>query len=292
MTKCFYHIDNDGKCAGAIVKSVYTDAKCIPIDYDIPFPLDSIELNEWVFIVDFSIEPESMKKLLKVTSHVCWIDHHISSIEKYAGFKQEIDGIREVGKSGCLLTWEWFYPHEPPSIAVQLINDWDIWANKMQPQTDWFGLGLGMLDNHPKSSIWPDLLHNRDPLPVENICADGKIIKEYQDKQNESFMKNYGYATEFMGYTCFVANLPKPSSKAFTSIADKYDVFIGYVHKGDVYVFSIYTDNPDIDVRKIAEAHSGGGHKGAAGWHSPTIPFTPIDGEDIDSKLEEAYNVQ
>lgn len=89
--KIFYHVDADGKCAGFLVKSmvqVQKDEKVgyYKINYGMEFPFDLIEQNERVFIVDFSISPEEMTKLLEITQRVVWIDHHISAIEKYKNF--------------------------------------------------------------------------------------------------------------------------------------------------------------------------------------------------------------
>ncbi len=56
--KCFYHNDMDGKCAGAIVhrsemKNPETLSEYISINYNQPFPFESIRLYERVFIVDY-----------------------------------------------------------------------------------------------------------------------------------------------------------------------------------------------------------------------------------------------
>ena len=85
--KIFYHIDNDGKCAGFWVYQMVTQDKygkeCISINYDIPFPFEKINPDEKVYIVDYSILPEEMDQLLEITSDVVWIDHHKTAIERY-----------------------------------------------------------------------------------------------------------------------------------------------------------------------------------------------------------------
>ena len=90
---CFYHSDNDGKCAG------YWVDKCglldehgktfFKIDYGIDFPFDKIHKDERVYIVDYSIPPEQMDKLLEITPNVVWIDHHKSAIEMYKDYDKE-----------------------------------------------------------------------------------------------------------------------------------------------------------------------------------------------------------
>ena len=82
--KCFYHNDADGKCSAFWVKlsagltdleNNYKD-EFIEMDYSKPFPMDKINKDEMVYIVDFSISPEEMRSLLKITKDVTWIDHH------------------------------------------------------------------------------------------------------------------------------------------------------------------------------------------------------------------------
>ena len=115
--KCFYHLDLDGKCAGYLVwhyaclgEEDEKPENFIKINYGMEFPLDKIEKDERVFIVDFSIEPEDMRELLKITKNVVWIDHHKTTIEKYKDFKDYIPGIRMTGPgiSGASLVW-WYF---------------------------------------------------------------------------------------------------------------------------------------------------------------------------------------
>lgn len=81
--KIFYHNDADGKCAGfwvrelAYAKELAYAAEYIgyiKMDYGREFPFDKIKKNETVYIVDYSIEPSEMDKLLKITPNVTWID--------------------------------------------------------------------------------------------------------------------------------------------------------------------------------------------------------------------------
>lgn len=98
------------KCAGYWVKTLnkltdnFTD-EYIKINYGIEFPFDSIGKNEIVYIVDYSISPEEMDKLLEITSNVIWIDHHKSAIEKYKNYDKDVKGLRYDGIAGCMLTY-------------------------------------------------------------------------------------------------------------------------------------------------------------------------------------------
>jgi len=66
--KCFHHNDLDGRAAAVAVLDNFGDyVETCQINYNIPFPFDQIEKTEAVFIVDYSIKPEEMERLLKIT---------------------------------------------------------------------------------------------------------------------------------------------------------------------------------------------------------------------------------
>ena len=86
--KCFHHGDADGKCAAFWVSERFphmTANDFILIDYGMDIDwFYKFEKDEPIIIVDFSFEPEDMRKILTKTTNVTWIDHHKSAIEKYA----------------------------------------------------------------------------------------------------------------------------------------------------------------------------------------------------------------
>ena len=111
--KCMYHADFDGKLAAFWVHQLAPklddyDEEYIMINYGMEFPFEKIKKDEQVFIVDYSIMPEEMEELLKITNNVTWIDHHISAIKRYDGFPHQIPGLRYDGIAGCMLTYCYF----------------------------------------------------------------------------------------------------------------------------------------------------------------------------------------
>ena len=110
----------DGKCAAHMVRRQGgTHAKLHAMDYGMQFPFDDILPKETVYIVDFSIEPDDMTRLLGRTEWVVWIDHHKTAIDKYSEFQwknskgelcnaKDIKGIRDTQFSGCELTHKYF----------------------------------------------------------------------------------------------------------------------------------------------------------------------------------------
>lgn len=282
--KIYYHNDLDGHCAAAIV---YRATKCervkgvkvelIEVDYKDEIKIKEIHLSEKIFIVDFSFKPEIMEKVLLLTRNVFWIDHHKTAFEyKYS---QELMGLRDNEFSGCELAWKYFYGEKAMPRAVKLIGDRDKWSWKMGKETAQFNMGLQLYDHQPKDAIWDTLLNVDSHIPFTHlrkhftdIKEEGKICLQFRDQFCKDYAKSYGFETEFEGHKCFALGLYMFGSEAFGEKMNKYDVCLSYEYLGDKWIIGLYSDR-GIDVSKIAQKYGGGGHKGAAGFTTPELPF-------------------
>lgn len=288
---CLYHIDNDGMCAGSWVNRLaprddFPD-NFIPMDYtpEYEIPWNDIHQNENVYIVDFSIEPDQMNKLLTITKNVIWIDHHATAINKYKDFKFDIKGIRNTDHSGCMLTW-WYlqisnngqykfdeYQLRNAPNVTKLVDDWDMWRFKYK-ETRSFNEGLTSYNCGPQSKLWEQLDKNEDR--VLNIVSEGNIAVNYRTKLMGDLISKYGFESEIDGYSAFCFNQGDISSFDFESIGmENYDVIIGFVSNGYEYVYSLRTVK-NIDVSKIALKYGGGGHPKSAGFHHKDLIVHPI----------------
>ena len=267
--KCFFHkSDLDGHCSGAIVKNKYPDCEMIGVDYS-----DNLELfsktflkNETIIVVDFCFNREDMEWLNDNTD-LHWIDHHISAIEKMKGL--ECKGIREIGQSGCELTWKYLHL-DPMPLAVKLLGRYDVWDHK-DAQVLPFQYGFRMFESTlPDSDIWNTFLKN---IPItdrniHNVINTGKTILNYEKKQNEIYANDMSFEIKFEGYRAIVINKAFTNSKIFDSVYDpeKHDIMILFGVKPGQIKYTLYSTKSDIDVSKIAAKYGGGGHAGAAGF--------------------------
>lgn len=299
--KVFYHIDNDGKCAAFWVRELakHTDDYDITyhsINYGMDFPFDDINKNEQVFIVDYSILPEEMDRLLNITNDVVWIDHHQSAIKKYEGYDKEIKGVRYDGVAGCMLTY-CYLKHMNPAVLpwgmnkrkpipfnismtndapmfTKLIADYDVWTFEYGEASKQFALGLEMEDNDPESELWYGLLYTGEyGKPLERIKEYGKVIIEYKRFWLENYCKHKGFEVEFEGYKCFALNLAMVSSDDFESVNDKYDMMIGFSYDGVTWTYSLRSTK--VNCADIAMKYGGGGHVGAASFSSKELLLAP-----------------
>lgn len=227
---CFYHkADLDGVSSAAIVKHFVPECELVGLDYGDEFPWGSvIQLSvkpmnsSWtdypkrtVYMVDFSLPIEDMKKLAEV-SNLIWIDHHASQEELWKSLG--CLGMFRTNHAACELVWEWVSLHveggneakeltkrlrESPwreivPEAVRLLGIYDSWR---KDDKDWdtalaFQYAIraeeGAYD--PTSKLWPfllgvngyaDSMEAYDEAPWKFHAFDrGKAILRYQAEMN------------------------------------------------------------------------------------------------------------
>lgn len=297
--KIFYHNDMDGKCAAHVINS-YDDwptpsSSFHAINYGMEFPLADIEEAERVYILDYSIEPEEMKKLLAITEDVIWIDHHKTAIEKYQDFLWEpldpdrtgdqgsILGLRSVEMAGCCLAYKWVrvnrspYQHMPNEMPyyIRLIGDRDTWAWKYGETTKEFFAGLQAEDTFPRAPIWDKLRWDEDLDTLNNLGSNGRVIQKYKDRTQQEAIRENGFWVDFVGYKCY-AMCGRWSSQPFEAVVPEADIWLPFTYLHGCWTVYLYSTK--VDVSEIAKTFSykgkrGGGHKGAAGFQCGYPPF-------------------
>jgi oligoribonuclease NrnB/cAMP/cGMP phosphodiesterase (DHH superfamily) len=300
--KVFYHNDMDGRCAAHVISS-YDDyptaSSCFrSINYGIEFPFDEIEKAERVYILDYSIEPEEMKRLLEITENVIWIDHHKTAIEKYedflwvdsglaerTGHHTDLLGLRSVEMAGCCLAYNWVRVNRSPydymsntiPMYIKLIGDRDTWTWEYGDTTREFFAGLEAEDTFPTAPVWNDLRWDQGLAKLNQIRVNGRVIQKYKDRVEPEYIQAHGFWVEFHGHRCFAVNGRFPSQPIQT-VAPDADIWMPFRYfPGGYWMVSLLTDK-DIDVSEIAKQYEyhgkrGGGHRGAAGFECAYPPF-------------------
>ena len=314
MLHIFHHNDADGYAAAFLVKNFYVkekkfseeDIAFYEMTYDKVFPLNKINKNDLVYIVDFSIEPYDMCKLLQQTKMVTWIDHHISSIEKYFFWKDlileindvDIAGIRLNGISGCGLTWLYLYNNirfyniedkdDPAKFYtevintnapkyIKLINDWDVWNLKFD-KTKKFILALS---NNLTMDTFKQLDDDIENNMLDNLIALGGEYENFRNNWAAQLRKQYGYEINMIvnskPISIYCLNVGNANSD-YSGIENlnKYDVICHYCFNGEFYKYSLYSNKDYIDCAVLAKffgGDNGGGHKGAAGFIHKELLF-------------------
>lgn len=287
--KCFYHDDLDGRAAAWVVRSygVVEEAFFVPMQYGRTFPLESVEVGEEVWIVDYSIEPGEMERLLAVTDRVTWIDHHKTAIERYAGFSRPLAGVRIDGVAGCVLTWQYLHgaDAEIPRM-IELVGDRDVWAWKHGDETRLFFAGSQLHDTSPCSEFWAKCLAHELPQECEGLMGpgqrfwdklleDGATVERYKSMRDDGLNRELGFVVEFEGLTGWAINRARISSDRLGERIKVFDVLLPFFHDGRQFVVSLYSEK--VDVSALAKKYGGGGHKGASGFRCETLPWKRVE---------------
>lgn len=274
---CLHHNDQDGHCAGAIVRHRFGDAVALhEIDYGLPVPWDALNAADTVILTDFSLPRTDMETLYRAKGeNFIWIDHHISAMNDMADLP--LAGRRSLEKAGCVLTWEYFFPDDPVPPAVKYVGDRDIWRFDY-PQTRHFCEGLFATDiTATNDALWKPLLQN-DTALVEKLIDTGKILLDARLKSIAHRVENYGFEMTFEGYRTLVVNMPSNGDVGHHICGLGYDVAYVYSEawRDGQVVTKVTLYSETTDVSRLAKAHGGGGHKGAAGFQFVRAGNSPL----------------
>lgn len=286
---CLHHTDLDGAMSGGIVGlwAEKNDFKVTYHLYNYGYPLtpELFKGYELVFAVDISFHETDPWVYDYLSDRLIWIDHHKTAID-YAERNNlgSISGLRRVGVGACELVWEYLFEGLRTPRLVQYLSAYDVWDKsrfdwKIVEQIQWgcrqeYGVSAKDLCNYLK------LIECGLTGYLEELREKGESILGYLEKNFRGKLKNYGfYAPEFTvegvgSFRVMLLNTNEFTSKTFESLYNPefFDIMIpfclcpieGSPGKFEVRL-SFYTENPNIDVSKIAEIWGGGGHKGAAG---------------------------
>jgi len=289
-TFVFYHNDMDGECAAHVINS-YDDwptpsASMRKIQYGMEFPFDEIGEGDRVYILDYSIEPEEMTRLMGITGaeNVIWCDHHKTSIDKYRDFPEPIQGLRSLRVAGCVATYMYLYNEYPERLPkrvpyyIKLVGDRDTWAFEYGDETRVFFAGMQAEDTFPRAPIWDRLRYDEDADTLNNMLANGLIIQQYKDKTRQQATRENGFWVDFHGHKAYAVNGGR-GSEPFEAVAPEAEIWIAFSYMpGGFWTVSLYSDK--LDVSEIAKRYEyqgkrGGGHPGASGFQCPYPPFLP-----------------
>jgi uncharacterized protein len=295
--KCFFHsADLDGHCSGAVVKHRFPNVELFPINYGQEFPWNKIDdVNEAVYMVDFCLQPFEHMERLNGMCKLHWIDHHKVAIDdaEKRRFKPSGGQLIMDGRGACCLTWNYLYQNRILPDTVQFLALYDVWDHT-HPSTLPFQYGFRFHENTMPGSpeadlLWEQALDYR--YDVGAIVESGKLLLEYERRQNAKFCNAYVFETKFcLGhkdcptecpthmFSAICANRGFTNSKLFDSAYDpeRHHLMITFQRlklPARKWTVSLYSTRDDVDCGEIAKSFGGGGHKGAAGFQCDVLPF-------------------
>lgn len=287
MNHIIYH-DNcvDGFGAAFIAarnfETLDQDYVMIPHSYGKPVDfMESLEADDHVFILDYSLPPEVMVSICEKVELVVWLDHHKSAIDKWtvattihtpedlidttpANLKEVLD----ITRSGTGITFDYFHPVSVRPMWVNWIEDRDLWKFKYGEASKQFHAAIS---SYPKTvEQWHVLLVLGTQTDYEQLLTEGEAILRAHNQRVKEIADGCAVPIVIDGQKGFAANCNGYfASDVGHELAERSGTFGATWYQnasGDIKWSLRAASNNSVDVAKIAEAFGGGGHKAAAGF--------------------------
>ena len=207
-----------------------------------------------VYLVDFSYPRPAIEAMARQATKLTVIDHHLTAAQDLEGLIRHdgvVDGVFDMEKSGCLLTWEWFFTEKRPPPALLAVNDRDLWTFELP----WTREIFSALTSYPYAfAIWETLMEadRLDALRQEGIA---EIIAAGS------------HLITLAGHTVPACNVPSMwASDAGHLLAQGHPFAACFWIDGEQIAFSLRSAPDGLDVSEIAKQFGGGGHPHAAGF--------------------------
>ncbi len=236
--------------------------------------------DRFVFIVDFAYETAHLNNIIEASSGLLVLDHHQTAHEWLkAAWMPDVtedmgggveDGgagyIYDVDRSGAGLVADYVkarWGFGAPAFMRNL-QDRDLWKFEL-PNT---GAVLSAITSRPYTDeAWNEAMD----MGLDALVAEGAGIERYRQQLIESAVRS-AYEAKILGHLVWVTACPfNVGSDVAGELAKRKPDLFGayYVDYGGHRRYGLRSTADGMDVAKLAELLSGGGHKHASGFEVP-----------------------
>lgn len=269
-TACLYRNDSDG-CGAA-----YSLWKALKDQYELLFlevqygqepPYEALRVfaPDQVYIVDFSYKADVLRPFLDEFPETMVIDHHKSSLEDLeSAFAERVykTFIHDERFSGCVLTWQHFFPDEDVPEVLLYVQDCDLWKFELENSKE---------INAYIASL-PKDFNEWDQFYTPEAYDAGRAIIRLQKQAIERRLKDVR-RVEVAGHMVPCVNASENISELGAAMCEAYPdapFSVSYCDRGDgKRSYSLRSRN-GFDVSEVAKKWSGGGHQASAGFTLPS----------------------
>lgn len=155
-----------------------------------------------ILFVDLCPSLSFIVKTCKVARKLTILDHHKSAEDLYLENEeilQSIDNLElEIDKtrSGCQITWDYFFPEIPRPWFIDYIGDRDLWAWKLSDSKE---INVGLFENNlldPTDFSKLDNLLIEPEIKKQQLADEGRIILRTQKRELDMAVSK-AYKAEF-----------------------------------------------------------------------------------------------
>ncbi|MBI4087474.1 MAG: hypothetical protein HY434_01445 [Candidatus Liptonbacteria bacterium] len=232
--------------------------------------------NKEVYLIDYTYEPDLVKKLLRDNKRVTAIDHHITAQKAARLTKEYSFSLRN---SGAVLAWNYFHPGRKTPMLLRYIEDGDLWKWKIPRSREILTSTIDLTDFDFME--WSRLARELEtPAKSKKYAEYGKLILRYERSIIEELLPG-AELVKFANHKVFAVNAPHRFASDLGHILARKSHSLAIVWRKESGKIKVsLRSNGSINVGAIAKKYGGGGgHKAAAGfeWSSNvSLPWKPI----------------
>jgi len=277
----FHYPCQDGLSSGWIVDKFHKEnnskIELYPIQHGKIIDLEKLN-NKKIIFCDYAPSVEVIEEIEKIAIKITILDHHITSQK---ALENKTFAIFDMNKSGCRLTWDYFYNKECP-LFIRMIEDRDIWK-WIIPKSREFTAGLTtvcssveMYDFDELFKIFNEIIEN--PFKFDFYIELGDIInKSILIKCKYIALDSLKKINKYQNYNVCIVNCSYELSSDLGNILSTSDlvdfaVLWRYNNTKEEYYVSLRSKDK-VDVSLIAKEFGGGGHKNASGFSTKINPI-------------------
>lgn len=216
-----------------------------------------------VLLVDFSYKRAVLEEMRDHAKSVTILDHHKTAeadLRDLAG----VEAVFDMNRSGARITWDYFFPGQPPPKVLLHVEDRDLWRFALEKTRE---IQANIFSYPYDFGVWDYLMHEKP----EVLAAEGAAIERKHHKDIAELTKVVTRPMKIGGHVVPMANLPYTltSDAGHLLCGDSYPFAGCYWDTPEGRVFSLRSRETGADVGEIAKLYGGGGHKHASGFRVP-----------------------
>lgn len=218
-----------------------------------------------VYFLDLCPNENLLRFLLSIDIKIHILDHHKTNQLLLENFNNDnLIKVFDMKRSGCQITWDYFFPDQPRPKFLDYVADRDLWLWELEDSKD-INAGMNMIgyDNLDRYENWNDVKDELKAIgEAFNIYKNRKIddiskyAKKMYYKNRDSllcvFCSDYEIVSDLGNSIC-----TKNPDIDFAVIVTNYSISNRTV--------SLSLRSNGYDVSEIAKRYGGGGHQKAAG---------------------------
>lgn len=265
----------DGMASAWCFTNYSIQAKFEPYNYD-KSPPKNVSNYEYVYIVDFSFDPEDIEKMAtQVKKKVIVLDHHQTACDKLMKLSKKrnkkLDIVLDTTRAGCQITWDYLCDKHHKSIRrppfLDYIADRDLWKWELP-----YSREVNTAMHHDKylsfenfDQLFTNWLHHFDILRKR-----GREILKFNNTTMRKILWSSAIV-ELRGIKMLAVNstilISELGNLALEKCIPKVDVVLiwRYNIRDQLFECSVRT-NESVDASVVAGLFNGGGHPRASGF--------------------------